>query len=52
MKAKPPRRRSPVAKHMNTFNKPAVHRDKKKEYRRAPKHRQRDFRGFSTSGGA
>lgn len=39
------RRRNPVAQHMNTFNKPAVHRSKKKDYRRTPKHRDRDLRG-------
>lgn len=37
------RRRSPVAKHMNTFCKPARMRDKKKDYQRTPKHRPRDF---------
>jgi len=32
-----------VAKHAQTFCKAAVHRNKKKDYVRTPKHRQRDF---------
>jgi hypothetical protein len=49
MKSTPPKQgrpRSPVARHMNTFCKPARMRDKKKDYQRTPKHRQADFRGF------
>lgn len=29
---------NPVAKHMHKFNKPAVHTNKKKDYKRSPKH--------------
>lgn len=29
---------NPVAKHMHKFNKPAVHANKKKDYKRSPKH--------------
>lgn len=35
MKAK---RNNPVAKHAGTFNKAAVHADRKNDYRRKPKH--------------
>ena len=31
-----------VAKHARTFNKAAVMRDKKKDYRRKPKHRMQE----------
>lgn len=30
-----------VAKHMHKFNKPAVHANKKKDYKRSPKHKPR-----------
>lgn len=30
-----------VAKHMHKFNKPAVHANKKKDYKRSPKHKSR-----------
>lgn len=32
------KRRNPVAKNLNKFNKPAVHRDRKHDYKRKPKH--------------
>lgn len=35
------KKRNPVAKHLNKFNKPSVERDKTK-YRRKKKHRQDD----------
>jgi len=31
-------RKNPVAKNMNAVNKPAVHRDRKNDYRRKEKH--------------
>ena len=31
-------KKNPVAKHMEEFNRPSTHRDKKKDYRRKPKH--------------
>lgn len=30
-----------VAKHMNAFNKPKTHKDKKKDYKRKPKHKSK-----------
>lgn len=35
-----------VAKHSAQINKPKVHRNKKKDYQRTPKHRHRDLGGF------
>lgn len=32
---------NPVAKHANKFNKCAVHRDRKNDYKRKAKHRNR-----------
>jgi len=46
MKPQPPKKaadRNWVAKHAQMFCKAAVHRNKKKDYLRTPKHRQRDF---------
>jgi len=31
-----------VAKYANEFNKPAVHKDRKNDYTRAPKHRKQE----------
>ena len=33
---------NPVAKHANRFNKPATHRDRKNDYKRQPKHKNRE----------
>jgi len=33
---------NPVAKHANKFNKCAVHRDRKNDYKRKPKHKNRE----------
>lgn len=32
---------NPVAKHANKFNRPATHKDRKNDYTRKPKHRNR-----------
>lgn len=34
---------SPVAKNMNKFNKPAVHRDRKSQYSRKDKHKNKEL---------
>ncbi len=46
-KRKKPKRRSPVARYMNEFNKPATHRDRTK-YRRKDKHKGRNFDPYSS----
>lgn len=38
-----------VAKHMNTYNKPATHANKKTDYKRSPKHKTR-FGDYSFKG--
>lgn len=39
-KTKKLRKRNPVSKYMNRFNKSAVFRDKKHDYKRKPKNRK------------
>lgn len=36
-------KRNPVAKHMKTFNKSKIHADKKKDYKRKPKHKSKMY---------
>ena len=38
-------KRNPVAKNMNTVNKPATHRDRKNDYQRKDKHTRKECRG-------
>jgi hypothetical protein len=41
-KKKKLKKRNPVAKNMNKFNKPATHKDKKNTYQRNSKHKKAD----------
>lgn len=34
---------NPVAKHSPKFNRPAVHKDRKNDYQRKPKHKKREL---------
>lgn len=36
--------RNPVAKNANKFNKCATHRDRKNDYQRRPKHKNKEMR--------
>lgn len=38
-------KRNPVAKNMNTVNKPATHRDRKNDYHRKDKHTRNECEG-------
>lgn len=42
-KEKARNRRNFVTKYMDKFNKPDVHRDKKSDYKRKPKHKPNQF---------